>query len=96
MALAPLSPAREEWAAGDALPVLVDGGVRRGVDVLRALALGARAVLIGRPYLWGLAANGEDGVRQVLELLNGELELAMALCGCPSLARIERSMARVE
>ena len=83
-------------AVGDALPVLVDGGIRRGVDVLKALALGAKAVLIGRPYLWGLAANGENGVRQVLEMFNGELELAMALCGCPSITLIERSMARIE
>lgn len=83
-------------AVDGAMPVLVDGGIRRGVDVLKALALGARAVLIGRPYLWGLAADGEAGVRRVLELLNDELELAMALCGCPTLSAIERGMARVE
>jgi isopentenyl diphosphate isomerase/L-lactate dehydrogenase-like FMN-dependent dehydrogenase len=82
-------------AALDALPevveavdasaeVLVDGGVRRGTDVVKALALGARAVLIGRPYLWGLAVNGEQGVRGVLELLREEIRLALALAGCRS------------
>jgi isopentenyl diphosphate isomerase/L-lactate dehydrogenase-like FMN-dependent dehydrogenase len=64
--------------------VLVDGGIRRGTDVLVALALGARAVLVGRPALWGLAAGGEEGVATVLELLRSELELALCLCGCPS------------
>lgn len=68
-------------ALGGRLPVLVDGGVRRGTDVVKALALGAEAVLIGRPVLWGLAADGEQGVRRVLELLKAEFDLAMALCG---------------
>ena len=62
--------------------VLVDGGVRWGTDVLKALALGARAVLLGRPILWGLAVDGEAGVRAVLELVRGELSRAMALAGC--------------
>jgi 4-hydroxymandelate oxidase len=66
------------------VPVLMDGGVRRGTDVLIALALGATAVGIGRPVLWGLAVNGEAGVGHVLELLTAELELAMALAGAPS------------
>jgi 4-hydroxymandelate oxidase len=74
------------------VPVFVDGGVRRGTDVLKALALGASAVLIGRPYLWGLAAAGEAGVRRVLDLLRDELELAMALCGCPRIADINASL----
>src|SRR5438093_143095 len=64
--------------------VLVDGGVRRGADVVRALALGARAVLAGRAPLWGLAARGEQGAREVLELLREEIELALVLTGCPS------------
>jgi isopentenyl diphosphate isomerase/L-lactate dehydrogenase-like FMN-dependent dehydrogenase len=64
--------------------VLVDGGIRRGTDVAIALALGADAVLVGRPALWGLAAGGEEGARRVLELLRDELELALALCGCGS------------
>jgi len=68
--------------------VLVDGGVRRGTDVVKALALGAKAVLIGRPYLWGLAVNGSEGVQRVVELLRTELEAAMALCGTPTLAAI--------
>jgi isopentenyl diphosphate isomerase/L-lactate dehydrogenase-like FMN-dependent dehydrogenase len=73
-------------------PVLMDGGVRRGTDVLKALARGASAVLIGRPVLWGLADAGEEGVRAVLELLRNELELAMALAGCPSISAITRAL----
>jgi 4-hydroxymandelate oxidase len=68
--------------------VLIDGGVRRGTDIVKAIALGARGVLIGRPVLWGLALDGEHGVRQVLEMLAAELDLAMALCGCPTLREI--------
>ncbi|HUF22815.1 MAG TPA: alpha-hydroxy acid oxidase [Vicinamibacterales bacterium] len=78
-------------AVGGRIEVLMDGGIRRGADVIKALALGARAVLIGRPYLWGLAANGEQGVRHVLDILRGELELAMALAGRPTPADIDRS-----
>ncbi len=74
------------------IPVLMDGGVRRGTDVLKALALGAQAVLIGRPYLWGLAVNGADGVKQVVEMLRTEFEVAMALCGVTALARINREV----
>jgi len=69
-------------AVGGAVPLLLDGGVRRGADVLKALALGADAVAIGRPVLWGLAAGGEDGVAHVLDLLRAELDAALALCGC--------------
>ncbi len=72
--------------------VYVDGGIRRGTDVLKALALGARAVLIGRPALWGLAVNGAEGVGHVLELLRSELELAMALSGYTNLGSIGRSL----
>lgn len=68
--------------------VYLDGGVRRGVDVVKALALGARAVLVGRPVLWGLAAGGEAGVADVLRLYRQELENAMAMCGCPRVADI--------
>ena len=67
------------------LPVLVDGGIRRGTDVLKALALGASAVLVGRPYVYGLANAGAVGVAHVLRLLRDELEIAMALCGCKTL-----------
>ncbi len=74
--------------------VYMDGGIRRGTDVLKALALGAKAVLIGRPALWGLATDGAEGVQRVLELLRDELLLAMVLAGCPSLADIDRSFVR--
>jgi 4-hydroxymandelate oxidase len=67
------------------VPLLVDGGIRRGTDVLKALALGANAVLIGRPYIYGLANAGALGVAHVVRLLRDELEIAMALCGCASL-----------
>ena len=70
----------------------MDGGIRRGTDVLKALALGATAVLIGRPVLWGLAAQGEAGVRQVLEMLREELDQAMALCGARSVSEIGRDL----
>jgi 4-hydroxymandelate oxidase len=71
-------------AVGSRGAVLVDGGLRRGTDVALALALGAAAVMVGRPVLWGLAVGGEDGARRVLDLLRDELELALALCGCGS------------
>jgi isopentenyl diphosphate isomerase/L-lactate dehydrogenase-like FMN-dependent dehydrogenase len=77
------------------VPVLVDGGVRRGVDVAIALALGADAVLVGRPALWGLAAGGEAGARRVLEVLRAELELTLALCGCASPAELSRTHLRL-
>lgn len=75
--------------------VYFDGGIRRGTDILKALALGARAVLIGRPILWGLAVNGADGAYAVLELLRQELETAMALSGRPTLASLNRSLLRM-
>ena len=68
--------------------VLVDGGVRRGTDIVKALALGANGVLIGRPVLWGLAAGGEEGVRRVLQILRAELDLAMALCGASNVEEL--------
>ena len=74
------------------IPVLMDGGIRRGTDVVKALGLGARAVLIGRPYLWGLAVDGASGVERVLKILFTELKAAMALCGRPTLASIDRSV----
>jgi 4-hydroxymandelate oxidase len=86
-------------ATADALPaivdavrgrstIIVDGGVRRGIDVVKALAMGADAVALGRPQLWGLAADGENGVRRVLQMMQDELLLAMALCGCRNVAEI--------
>jgi 4-hydroxymandelate oxidase len=79
-------------AVGGKAEVLMDGGVRRGTDVVKALALGARAVMIGRPYLWGLVIDGERGVRWVLEKLRAEVELAMGLTGAPSVDAVSRSM----
>jgi 4-hydroxymandelate oxidase len=79
-------------AVGDTTLVMMDGGVRRGTDVIKALALGARAVMVGRPVLWGLAAGGEAGARRVLELLTAELDLAMALCGTPRLGDLGRDL----
>jgi 4-hydroxymandelate oxidase len=73
------------------IPVLVDGGIRRGTDVVKALAFGASAVLIGRPYLYGLAVAGEHGVKRVLDILRNELEMAMGLIGRPTIASIDRS-----
>jgi 4-hydroxymandelate oxidase len=78
-------------AAGDRLEILVDGGIRRGTDVLKALALGARAALVGRPVLWGLAVGGEAGVRSVLELLLAEFETALALSGAIRAADLDPS-----
>jgi 4-hydroxymandelate oxidase len=74
------------------IEILIDGGIRRGTDVIKALALGAKAVLIGRPVLWGLAVDGEQGVSKVLSLLRAEFDLAMALCGCRSIAEITRDL----
>jgi 4-hydroxymandelate oxidase len=79
-------------AVAGRLPVLLDGGIRRGTDVIKALALGARAVLVARPYLWGLAAAGAEGVAGVMKLLRNELLSAMALCGCPTLAAIDSTI----
>jgi 4-hydroxymandelate oxidase len=79
-------------AVGNQADILVDGGIRRGTDILKALALGAKAVLLGRPILWGLAVGGEAGVQHVLELLRDELELAMALSGCAKLGDIDSSL----
>jgi len=75
-------------AVGGRVPLLLDGGIRRGTDVFKALALGASAVLVGRPYIFGLAAAGAPGVCHVLQLLRAELEVAMALTGCRTLADI--------
>lgn len=79
-------------AVGGRLDVLLDGGVRRGTDVLKALALGAKAVLVGRPILWALAVAGEAGVAHALDILLNEIDLNMALCGCHTTADITRDL----
>jgi isopentenyl diphosphate isomerase/L-lactate dehydrogenase-like FMN-dependent dehydrogenase len=73
------------------IDVYIDGGVRRGTDILKAIALGAKAVLIGRPVLWGLAVDGEQGVQHVLEILKKEFRLAMMLCGCQTVDNIRKN-----
>ncbi|KAI3835910.1 hypothetical protein MKW92_025546 [Papaver armeniacum] len=83
-------------AVGGRIPVLFDGGIRRGTDVFKALALGAQAVLVGRPVIYGLAAKGQNGVTCVIEMLQDELELTMTLCGCCSVKDITRNHVRTE
>jgi 4-hydroxymandelate oxidase len=78
-------------AAADRLEILIDGGIRRGTDILKALALGARAVLVGRPILWGLSVGGDEGVRSVIELLLSEFETALALSGAIRAADLDPS-----
>ncbi len=93
----PTAVALREVAAAVArrVPVLVDGGIRDGADVVRALALGADAVLVGRPYAWGLATGGEAGVRGVLDAYGDDLRRALALAGCPSLADVDARRVRL-
>jgi L-lactate dehydrogenase (cytochrome) len=79
-------------AVGDRLAVLADGGVRSGLDVVRMLALGARGVMIGRPWAYALAARGEAGVAHVLEIIAGEMRVALALTGCTSVAAVDRGV----
>jgi 4-hydroxymandelate oxidase len=81
-------------AVGGRAEVFVDGGVRRGVDVVKAIARGARAVMVGRPVLWGLAVDGERGVARVLDILRDEIDNAMALCGCATLADVTPDLLR--
>jgi 4-hydroxymandelate oxidase len=83
-------------ALNGSVPLVLDGGIRRGTDIVKALALGATAVAIGRPALWGLAVAGEEGVAQVLEMLRAELERALALCGCGTLMDVNRHLVRFQ
>jgi isopentenyl diphosphate isomerase/L-lactate dehydrogenase-like FMN-dependent dehydrogenase len=82
-------------AVNGRIPVLVDGGFRRGTDILKGLALGASAVCIARPYLYGLASFGQAGVERVIELLRTELALDMGLAGVPNLRSIDRTLVRI-
>ncbi|MBL8227526.1 MAG: alpha-hydroxy-acid oxidizing protein [Bryobacterales bacterium] len=78
-------------AVGSRVPVFLDGGIRRGTDIYKALAFGAKAVFIGRPYIWGLAAFGQPGVEKVIDILRRELDLVMRQCGATSVAQITRA-----
>jgi len=82
-------------AVGSQVEVLMDGGVRRGTDIVKALCLGARAVLLGRTYAYGLAAAGEAGVTRALEILRAEVERTLRLLGCPSVRQLDRSYLNV-
>jgi isopentenyl diphosphate isomerase/L-lactate dehydrogenase-like FMN-dependent dehydrogenase len=79
-------------AVGGRTPVLVDSGFRRGTDIIKALAMGAQAVCIGRPYLWGLGAFGQPGVERVLEILRNETRAVMQQMGAPSIKHLTPSM----
>jgi isopentenyl diphosphate isomerase/L-lactate dehydrogenase-like FMN-dependent dehydrogenase len=74
------------------IEVHIDGGIRRGTDVFKAIALGAKAVAVGRPIIWGLAVNGQDGAKHVLDLLRKDFELTMKLCGCQKIQDISDDM----
>ena len=86
-------PEIAEAVAGQ-IEVLLDGGVRRGADIARACALGAKAVMIGRPYLWGLAVGGQAGVSDILRVFRASLSATLAQIGCPSIAALDRSWLR--
>ena len=79
-------------AVGSDLPILFDSGIRRGADIFRAIALGAKAVLVGRPYMWGLAVDGADGVREVIQRMLADFDITMTLCGCRNLSEVNRAM----
>jgi 4-hydroxymandelate oxidase len=79
-------------AADDKLEVLIDGGIRRGTDVFKAIALGAKAVGVGRPIIWGLAVDGDQGAKRVLDILRKDFELTMRLCGCATIEDINKDL----
>ena len=81
-------------AIGGEAEIILDGGIRRGTDILKALALGARACMIGRPFLWGLAAGGAEGVRHAIDILAAELDEAMALAGVRDVAAVTPDFVR--
>jgi L-lactate dehydrogenase (cytochrome) len=93
-ARAPLRALPAVVAQAGGMTVMLDGGIRRGTDVLKALALGAHAAMSGRAVLWGLAAGGEEGARQVLELLRNEIEVGLKLLGCAAPAGVTRAHVR--
>jgi len=79
-------------AVADKVPILFDSGIRRGADVFKTLALGAKAVLIGRPFMWGLAVDGADGVREVMQRILADFDITMTLCGCRELSEVNSDM----
>lgn len=79
-------------AVGHRLTVMLDGGIRQGTDIFKALALGAKLVFIGRPAIWGLSVDGQRGVENVIEILRKELDVAMTLMGCTNINEITREM----
>ena len=79
-------------AADGKIEVLIDGGIRRGTDIVKAIALGAKAVGVGRPIIWGLAVDGEQGAKRILDILRRDFELAMRLCGCTSIEEINKGL----
>jgi 4-hydroxymandelate oxidase len=79
-------------AVDDKIEVLVDGGIRRGTDIVKAIALGAKAVGVGRPIIWGLAVDGEQGATRILSILRKDFELAMRLCGCTAVEEIKNAL----
>jgi isopentenyl diphosphate isomerase/L-lactate dehydrogenase-like FMN-dependent dehydrogenase len=83
-------------AAAGRIPLLVDSGIRRGADVIKALAVGAKAVLVGRPYAYAMASNGEEGVRHLIRTMMAEIDLQLALCGVTSIGGIDRALLAME
>ncbi len=79
-------------AVDDKIEVLIDGGIRRGTDIVKAIALGAKAVGVGRPIIWGLAVDGEQGATSILSILRKDFELAMRLCGCTTVEEIKNAL----
>lgn len=79
-------------AVGDRVIVMLDGGIRQGTDIFKALALGAKLVFIGRPPIWGLSVEGQKGVENIIEILRKELDIAMTLMGCTKINEITRDM----
>ena len=87
-----MSAATIAAAVGGKVDVMLDSGIRRGSDVVKAIALGAKAVMVGRPYLWGLAAGGERGAARALEILRSEIDICLTLLGRRSLADLDPSL----
>lgn len=83
-------------AVGSQVEILLDGGIRRGTDVVKAIAMGAKACLVGQPYVWGLAVGGEAGVAKVLQILRSEIDTTLALLGRPAIMDVDGSEVRIK